>query len=64
VPADSTVVGIPGRVVRIKGQRPDAMLLDHGDLPDPDAERLDLLQNELQTIAKRLEDCRREKNCH
>jgi len=33
VPPQSTVVGIPGRVVRINGQKVDK--LDHGNIPDP-----------------------------
>jgi len=34
VPPDSTVVGIPGRVVRRNGQKV-ASKLDHGNIPDP-----------------------------
>jgi len=34
VPPDSTVVGIPGRVVRINGQKVRSKL-DHGNIPDP-----------------------------
>jgi serine O-acetyltransferase len=39
VPADSTVVGIPGRVVK-KGDGPTCVL-EHGLLPDPEAQEMD-----------------------
>ena len=38
VPDDSTVVGIPGRVVRTRGERG---ALDHGMLPDPEGQAMD-----------------------
>ena len=50
VPADSTVVGIPGRVVRHKGKRVPGISLDHGDLPDPVLERLQEFRRELNEI--------------
>ena len=42
VPAFATVVGIPGRVVRINGDRyaPEA-LLEHDRLPDPIAQAME-----------------------
>jgi len=46
VPADSTVVGVPGRVVRHRGQRV-ATTLDHTSLPDPILQRFDAIQREL-----------------
>jgi serine O-acetyltransferase len=38
VPDNSTVVGIPGRVVRV---RPEGGLLEHGRLPDPEGQAID-----------------------
>lgn len=35
VPPNSTVVGVPGRVVRQNGRKVDVIDLDHADLPDP-----------------------------
>lgn len=60
VPDGSTVVGIPGKVVRT---RREAMgLLEHGDLPDPEGQAIDELkqrvadlENKLQILAERLE---------
>ncbi len=58
VPDHSTVVGIPGKVVRIKDERvPDEVLLDHIHIPDPIADKLielqlqiDLLKDEIKTL--------------
>ena len=60
VPDHSTVVGIPGKVVRIKDERvPDEVLLDHIHIPDPIADRfidlqvqIDILKKELERITK------------
>lgn len=51
VPPDSTVVGVPGEIVRIKGTHPQVDL-DHTDLPDPIMERLDQLQKEIEEFRK------------
>jgi serine O-acetyltransferase len=47
VPDHSTVVGIPGRIVRVRGEAPEAGL-EHGKLPDPEAQ-------EMEALAKRIE---------
>jgi serine O-acetyltransferase len=49
VPANSTVVGIPGRVVRSHGATDDAEQLEHGKLPDPEGA-------EIASLRKRLEE--------
>jgi serine O-acetyltransferase len=54
VPDNSTVVGIPGRVVRI---RPEGGVLEHGRLPDPEGEAIDDLARrvaELEGLLKKL----------
>ena len=38
VPDNSTVVGVPGRVVRV---RPEEDVLEHGRLPDPEGQAID-----------------------
>jgi len=56
VPANSTVVGIPGRVVRARGSAQGATL-DHGDLPDPEGQAIEDLGrrvNELEQMVKTL----------
>ena len=53
VPSNSTVVGIPGRVVRI---RPEGTL-EHGRLPDPEGQAIDDLARrvaELEDLVRRL----------
>jgi serine O-acetyltransferase len=54
VPDNSTVVGVPGRVVRI---RPEGGVLEHGRLPDPEGQAIDDLARrvaELEDILKRM----------
>jgi len=52
VPPDSTVVGVPGRIVKHKGRRITLINLDHGDLPDPIIERLEEFHKEIDYIEK------------
>jgi serine O-acetyltransferase len=58
VPDDSTVVGVPGRVVRVRGETNDDVL-EHGRLPDPEgqaiedlARRVGQLETQLQSLLK------------
>ena len=54
-PDNSTVVGIPGRVVRV---RPEGGPLEHGRLPDPEGQAMDDLARrvaELEDIVRRLQ---------
>ena len=56
VPANSTVIGVPARVIKTQGERlPDATM-DQVDLPDPISERLIALEQELIELRKRLEN--------
>ncbi len=56
VPDHSTVVGIPGRIVRIKDERvPDEALLDHIHIPDPIADKLIDLQVQIDALKQELE---------
>jgi serine O-acetyltransferase len=53
VPADATVVGVPGRVVRINGRRLEQRpqdVLDHGRLPDPVVETLRCLVDRVESL--------------
>ena len=53
VPARATVVGIPGRVVRVDGRPPRRRpedLLDHGSLPDPVVETLRCLVDRVELL--------------
>ena len=51
VPANSTVVGVPGRVVRLNGEK-----LDHIHTPDPVRAELDYLHERLEKLEKEMEE--------
>jgi serine O-acetyltransferase len=60
VPDHSTVVGIPGRIVRIKDERvADEALMDHIHIPDPIADRLIDLQVQIDELKKKMENTRK-----
>jgi serine O-acetyltransferase len=59
VPPNSTVVGIPGRVVIQNGIR-IGKDLDHSNLPDPVADRLSQLDFEIQTLKEEIEIYKKE----
>ncbi|WP_283163414.1 serine O-acetyltransferase [Sporolactobacillus mangiferae] len=54
VPSNSTVVGIPGRVVRQNGVKVHHHDLNHTDLPDPVAEKMHQLEHQLQKLEDEL----------
>ena len=60
VPPDSTVVGVPGRIAKIAGKRLPGISLDHSNLPDPLAERLERLQEELDGVEKAVKRWKKE----
>lgn len=51
VPTNSTVVGVPGRVVRLNGEK-----LDHIHTPDPVRAELDYLTERIEALEKQLEE--------
>lgn len=55
VPADSTVVGIPGRVVVREGKRIE-MKLDHDNLPDPVSNLLCEMQRQIADLRIQVEE--------
>ncbi|MEN8697764.1 serine O-acetyltransferase [Bacillus infantis] len=61
VPPNSTVVGIPGKVV-IKDGVKLKKDLNHSDLPDPVSDRLVEMEKKLQEMQVELEDLRRERS--
>ena len=53
------MVGIPGRVVRIAGEPVPEQMLEHGQLPDPEAQEIDELRqrvNELEAQVRAIRD--------
>ncbi|WP_018131258.1 serine O-acetyltransferase [Effusibacillus pohliae] len=57
VPPNSTVVGVPGRVVIQDGRRVDD--LDHCNLPDPVMEMIKQMQDEISSLRKELQEMKR-----
>ncbi|MCP5109278.1 MAG: serine O-acetyltransferase [bacterium] len=57
VPDHSTVVGVPGRVVRMRG-RPltDSEVLEHGQLPDPQGQAMESLTRRIEQLEDRLRE--------
>lgn len=56
VPANSTVIGVPARVIKSQGERlPDATM-DQVDLPDPISDRFLALEQELIELRKKVEN--------
>lgn len=56
VAPNSTVIGVPARVIKTQGERlPDATM-DHINLPDPISDRLLALEQELIDLRKKLEN--------
>ena len=61
VPPNSTVVGVPGHVVRHDGVRVDlADALDHNKIPDGMEDRMDRMEVEMEQLRCELEACRKE----
>ena len=54
VPPNTTVVGVPAKVVRKNGRRAKGVDLEHGNLPDPVAELILHLQREIKLLHKRV----------
>ena len=62
VPDHSTVVGIPGKIVRIKDERvAEDALMDHVHIPYPIADRFIDLQVQIDILKKELESIRKSK---
>jgi serine O-acetyltransferase len=56
VPDYSTVVGIPGRVVKVRGEEPRNDELEHGWLPDPEGQAIEDLVKRVDQLERRLQD--------
>jgi len=53
VPPNSSVVGIPGRVVMTEGQQPAKPDLQHGNMPDPEAKAISCLFDQIQELDRK-----------
>ncbi|WP_053361301.1 serine O-acetyltransferase [Bacillus sp. FJAT-27251] len=61
VPPNSTVVGVPGRVVMQDGVRVKKDL-NHSDLPDPIADRFKTLEDEMVSLHRELAELKEERS--
>jgi serine O-acetyltransferase len=56
VAANSTVIGVPGRVIKSQGERMPDATMDQVDLPDPISDRFLALEQELIELRKKVDD--------
>ncbi|MFZ3209066.1 MAG: serine O-acetyltransferase [Geobacteraceae bacterium] len=56
VPPNSTVVGIPGRVVMAPETPSGKMALEHGKLPDPEAKAISCLFDQIRELERKLNE--------
>jgi len=62
IPANSTVVGVPARLVREEGRAVTPLdVLDHGELPDPETEIVNVLVARIEKTEARLRALEKEK---
>lgn len=55
VPDHSTVVGVPGRVVRMRGELMENEVLEHGKLPDPQGQAIEELTRRLEQLEQQVQ---------
>jgi serine O-acetyltransferase len=56
IPPNSTVIGVPARVIKAEGERIPEATMDHTNIPDPIIDRFEALERELIELRKRLEN--------
>lgn len=56
VPANSTVIGVPARIIKAEGERIPEATMDHTNIPDPVIERFEALERELIDLRKKLDN--------
>jgi serine O-acetyltransferase len=56
VPPNSTVIGVPGRIIKADGARLPEATMDHTNMPDPLADRFEALERELIELRKQIEN--------
>ncbi len=56
VPPNSTVTGVPARIIKMEGERVPEATMDHANIPDPVIDRFEALEYELIELRKKLEN--------
>ena len=60
VPPNSTVVGVPGRIVMTAEKPQEKTDLEHGKLPDPEAKAIACLFDQIRTLERKFDDLAKE----
>ncbi len=60
VPSNSTVVGVPGRIVMAAEKRDEKTDLDHGKLPDPEAKAIACLFDQIRELERKFSEMEKE----
>jgi len=55
VPTNSTVIGVPARVIKMEGERMPEATMDHVNMPDPIADRFEALEREIIELRKKVD---------
>ncbi|HET6674041.1 MAG TPA: serine O-acetyltransferase [Nitrospiraceae bacterium] len=56
VPPNSTVIGVPARIIKAQGERLPEAMMDHINISDPVADRIWALEQELIELRKKVEN--------
>lgn len=56
VPANSTVIGVPARIIKMEGGRLPEATMDHTNMPDPIVDRFEAMEREIIELRKKLEN--------
>jgi serine O-acetyltransferase len=56
VPPNSTVIGVPARIIKTEGERVPDATMDHTNIRDPIVDRFESLERELIELRKKLEN--------
>jgi len=56
VPPNSTVIGVPARIIKAEGERLPEATMDHANMPDPILDRFEAMERELIELRKKLEN--------
>lgn len=56
VPPNSTVIGVPARIIKTEGERLPEATMDHTNIPDPIADRFEAIEREIIELRKRLDN--------
>jgi len=56
IPSNSTVIGVPARIIKAEGERMPEATMDHTNISDPIADRFEAMEREIIELRKKLEN--------